>query len=138
METKVTFVDGLQFVGEGSSGHAIVLDGVPEFGGHDSGLRPRELLLIALGGCTGMDAVSILKKKKQNFTGFEVNVRGATADSHPKKFTSITVEYIVRGKDLSEEAVKRACGLSMEKYCAVKATLEGGVDINYTYKIVEE
>ncbi len=138
MEAKVTYTDGLQFVGEASSGHAIVLDGVPEFGGHDSGLRPRELLLVALGGCTGMDVVSILRKKKQDIKGLEINVRGNTSDSHPKKFNSINVEFIIKGENISEEAVKRAVELSMDRYCAVKATLEGGVTIDNTYKIVKE
>jgi len=135
MQAKVTFVEGLQFVGEASSGHAIVMDGPPEVGGSDTGLRPTELLLIGLGGCSGMDVISILKKKRQDVTGLEIHVNGTKADSHPKKFTEITVKYVVRGRNISEEAVRRSIELSMDKYCSVKATLEGVSRISFTYEI---
>ncbi|MBM4128570.1 MAG: OsmC family protein [Nitrospira sp.] len=135
---KVTYVQGLQFVGEAASGHAIVMDGAPEVGGHDTGLRPMELLLVALGGCTGMDVVSILKKKRQEVTGLEIALKGEKPDQHPKKFTAINLEFIVRGKNLSEEAVRRAIDLSMNKYCSVKFTLEGTAKIGFSYKILQE
>jgi putative redox protein len=137
-KAKVTYVNGMQFVGEAESGHAIVMDGTPETGGNNTGLRPMELLLIGIGGCSGMDVVSILKKKKQTITGLEINVNGQKAESYPQKFTGIDIEFIIKGKNISEEAVKRAIQLSMEKYCSVKATLEGSANINYTYKIIEE
>jgi len=137
-KAKITYVNGMQFVGEADSGHAIVMDGTPETGGKDTGLRPMELLLIGIGGCSGMDIVSILKKKKQTITGLEINVNGQKAESYPQKFTGIDIEFIIKGKNISEEAVKRAVQLSMEKYCSVKATLEGSANINYTYKIIEE
>ncbi len=137
MQAKVTLVDGLQFVGEASSGHAIVMDGDHEFGGSDTGIRPSELLLVGIGGCSGMDVISILRKKKQDVTGFEILIDGNKADSHPKKFTDMTIKYIVKGKNLSEEAVKRAVQLSMDKYCSVKATLEGVAKINFTVEIEE-
>jgi putative redox protein len=85
-----------------------------------------------------MDVVSILKKKKQHITGLEIIIDGKKADDYPKKFTEINLEFIVRGKDISEEAVKRAIELSMTKYCSVKATLEGSAMFNYTYKIINE
>jgi putative redox protein len=135
---KITYVNGMQFVGEAESGHAIVMDGTPDVGGRDTGLRPTELLLIGLGGCSGMDIVSILKKKKQDVKGVEINVDGQKAENYPKKFTEIDIEFIIKGKNISEEAVKRAVQLSMEKYCSVKATLEGSAKIHYTYKIIEE
>ncbi|HDO23305.1 MAG TPA: osmotically inducible protein OsmC, partial [Nitrospirae bacterium] len=122
MQAKVILVNGMQFVGEASSGHAIVMDGDTEFGGADSGIRPSELLLVGLGGCSGMDVISILRKKRQDVRDFEIMIDGNKSDSHPKKFTDITLKYIVRGKNISEEAVKRAVELSMEKYCSVKAT----------------
>jgi len=137
-EAIVTYVQGLQFVGEASSGHAIVMDGNPEVGGHNSGLRPMELLLIGLGGCSGMDIVSILKKKKQDVTGLEINVKGKKAEDYPKKFTEITLEFVVKGKDISEDAVKRAIDLSMNRYCSVKATLEGTAKIDFSYRILTE
>jgi putative redox protein len=138
VRAKVTYVSGMQFVGEADSGHAIVMDGPPETGGNNTGLRPMELLLAGLGGCSGMDVVSILNKKKQTISGVEINVQGQKAESYPQKFTGIEIEFVIRGKNLSEEAVKRAIQLSMDKYCSVKATLEGSAKIDYTYKIVEE
>ncbi len=138
VEAKVKYLDGLQFVGQASSGHAIVMDGDSINGGGNTGLRPTELLLIGLGSCSGMGIVSILKKKKQDVRGFEVIVRGEKEESYPQKFTDITMEFIVRGRNLSEEAVKRAVELSMEKYCAVKATLEGSPVMNFSFTILEE
>jgi putative redox protein len=135
---KVTYIQGLQFVGEASSGHAIVMDGNPEVGGHDTGLRPMELLLVGLGGCSGMDIISILKKKKQDITGLEINVKGEEAEKYPKNFTEIDLEFVVKGRNISEDAVKRAIDLSMNKYCSVKITLEGSSKINFFYKIINE
>ncbi len=137
-QAKVVFTEGLQFVGEASSGHAIVMDGDPEVGGDNTGLRPMELLLVGLGGCAGMDVVSILRKKKQELTGLEITVRGQKAEHYPKKYTDIGIEFLIKGKRISEEAVKRAIDLSMNKYCSVKATLDGSAKISFTYKIVTE
>jgi putative redox protein len=135
LNAKVKWVDGLQFVGESGTHHAIVLDGDIEVGGKDTGMRPMELLLIGLGGCSGMDVASILQKKQ--ITDIDINVKGEKADTYPKKFTEIEIEFVVSGKDLSEDAVKRAVELSMEKYCSVKATLEGTAKINFSYRIVQ-
>ncbi|MFZ6016572.1 MAG: OsmC family protein [Nitrospirota bacterium] len=137
MQAKVTYVQGLQFIGEASSGHAIVMDGDPEVGGHNTGLRPMELLLVGVGGCSGMDVISILKKKKQDVTGLEIKVKGQKAENYPKKFTDIDIEFVVKGRNISEDAVKRAIELSMNRYCSVKATLEGSAKINYTFRIIE-
>jgi putative redox protein len=136
LTAKVKWVDGLQFVGESGTGHAIVMDGDKEVGGNNTGIRPMELLLIGLGGCSGMDVASILQKKKQQVADIEINIKGQKADTYPKKFTDIEIEFIVSGKDITEDAVKRAVDLSMEKYCSVKATLEGVAKINFSYKIV--
>lgn len=136
LTAKVKWVGGLQFVGESGTGHAIVMDGDKEVGGNNTGMRPMELLLVGLGGCSGMDVASILQKKKQQVTNIDINIKGEKADSYPKKFTEIGIEFIVSGKNLSEEAVKRAVELSMEKYCSVKATLEGVAKINFSYKVV--
>jgi len=136
LNAKVKWVDGLQFVGESGTEHAIVMDGNKEVGGNNTGMSPMELLLIGLGGCSGMDVVSILQKKKQQITDIEINIKGQKADTYPKKFTDIEIEFIVSGKNLTEDAVKKAVELSMEKYCSVKATLEGAAKINFSYKIV--
>lgn len=138
VEAKVTYTEGLQFVGQASSGHAIVMDADATHGGSNTGLRPTELLLIGLGSCSGMGIVSILKKKKQDVRGLEIIVRGEKDESYPQKFTDITMEFMVSGRNLSEEAVKRAVELSLEKYCAVKATLEGSPEMNFSFKILEE
>jgi putative redox protein len=130
--------EGLQFVGRADSGPAIVMDADAEVGGHNSGARPMELLLIGMGGCSGMDIVSILKKKKETVTGVEINVDGTKAKEYPQKFTEIAIEFVVKGKNLKEEAVRRAVQLSMDKYCSVKATLEGSAKIIFTYRIVED
>jgi putative redox protein len=137
MEARVTYVDGIRFVGEASSGHAIVMDGDAKFGGGKTAVRPTELLLIGLGGCSGMDVISILRKKQQQVRGLEINVKGKKAEAYPQKFTDIAIEFVVTGHNISEEAVKRAVDLSMEKYCSVKATLEGCAKIDFSYRIVE-
>jgi len=137
MEVKVKYIDGLQFVGEAESGHAVVMDGEQEYGGKNTAVRPTELLLVGLGGCSGMDVVSVLKKKKQDIRGLEIHIKGKRAEEHPKKFTAIDIEFVVTGRSISEEAVKRAVNLSMEKYCSVKATIEGCATITFSYRIVE-
>ena len=138
LQAKVKWTDGLQFIGESGTGHAVVMDADAEYGGHNTGARPTELVLIGLGGCTGMDVASVLQKKREQVTGVEVNVRGERADAHPKKFTDIRIEFVVSGRNLSEEAVKKAIDLSMEKYCSVKATLEGVAKVSYSYRIVAD
>jgi len=135
---KVSYVQGLQFVGTASSGHAIVMDGDPEVGGSNTAPRPMELLLFGIGGCSGMDVVSILRKKRQDITGLEINIKGEQADTYPKKFTEIDLEFVVKGKNISEDAVKRSIELSVNKYCSVKATLEGSATIRSSYKINQE
>ena len=137
MAVKVKYIDGLQFVGESGSGHAIVMDGYSEVGGNNTGMRPMEMLLVALGGCSGMDVASILKKKKQEFSGLEIKVNGNTSEDYPKKFTEIKIEFIVKGKGVNEDALKKTIELSMEKYCSVKATIEGVAKVSWSYEIVE-
>jgi len=137
-KARINYTSGLQFVGEADSGHAVIMDGEEKFGGRNSGARPMELLLMGIGGCSGMDVVSILRKKRERLTGLEINVDGKMAEDYPHKYTQIGIEFLVKGRGLSEEAVKRAIELSMDKYCSVKATLEGSAKITYSYKIMEE
>lgn len=127
----------MQFVAVANSGHAVVMDGPLSVGGNNSGASPMELLLMGTGGCSGMDVISVLQKKKQHVTSLEIHVVGEKADEHPKKYTAITIEFVITGKNISEEAVKRSVQLSMDKYCSVKATLEGTAQITYSYKIIE-
>jgi putative redox protein len=135
---KISYVQGLQFVGSSSSGHALVMDGGPEVGGNNTAPRPMELLLLGIGGCSGMDIVSILKKKRQDITGLEITVNGKRADTHPKRLTDIVLEFIIKGRNISEEAVKRSVDLSMNKYCSVKASLEGSAKVRFSYRILNE
>ncbi len=135
---KVTFVNGMQFVGSADSGHAVVMDALSSVGGNNTGSRPMELLLIALGGCTGMDVISILRKKKQNVSRLELNVTGEQAEDHPRMYTTIHIEYVLTGKDISDKAVKRAVELSLEKYCSVGATLDKAAKITYSYRVIQE
>ena len=136
LTAKVKWVEGFQFVGQSESGHAIVMDASPEAGKVMTGMTPMETLLVGVGGCSGMDVVSVLKKKRQEVIGIAVNVSGQKAESHPQKYTSIQLEFVITGKNISDDAVKKAIDLSMEKYCSVKATLEGSARFGYSYKIV--
>ena len=136
MQAKVKWVQGLQFVGKSGTDHEIVMDADNKYGGTDKGMRPMEMLLVAAGGCSGMDVASILQKKRQQVSDFEVNVSGTQEVNDPHKFTGIELEYIITGKDIQEVAVKKAIESSMEKYCSVKATLEGVAKVTYRYKII--
>ncbi len=138
MKTTVRLVRDMQFIGISESGHAVVMDAPPSSGGHNTAAKPSELLLMAFGGCSGMDVISILRKKQQKVTDLEINVTGETSESHPKKFTDIHIEYVVKGRDISEEAVKRSIELSLGKYCLVGATIGGTAKITHSYKIEEE
>lgn len=135
---QVTWVDGMQFVGESGSGHGIVLDGRESVGGRDTGPRPLELMLIGLAGCTAMDVKFILQRKRQQVTGVQVKAEAERGDEHPKVYTSIQLEYIVRGRDLSEKAVVDSIELSEQKYCSASAMLSRTADISYTYQIIQE
>lgn len=129
---------GLRLVGTIAGGPAIVVDSPKEGLGTHSGPSPMELVLLGLGGCTGMDVFSILTKKRQPVTGYEVRLEGERADSHPKKYTKIQIEYVVYGKGVDAKAVERAIELSETKYCSVHAMLEESVEITTSYRIVEE
>lgn len=135
---KVTLVGGMQFVGTADSGHAVVMDATASVGGNNTGPRPMELLMIAFGGCSGMDVISILRKKKQDVSRFEINVKGEMAETTPHYYTALHIEYVVAGRDISEDAVKRAIELSMGKYCAVGATLGKAAKITHSYRIIDE
>ncbi len=136
-KAKVTWTDGMQFVGESDSNHAIVLDTVPAVGGHESGVKPLELFLIGLAGCTGMDTISILKKMRQNVTRFQVEVEAEKTDEHPKFFTKIQVHYRIEGYKIKPESVKRAIELSETVYCPAYATLCKTATISNDYEIIE-
>lgn len=137
MDAKVTWHDGLHFTGVADSGHEVTLDGSPKVGGSDKGARPLELMLMSLGGCTGMDVISILRKKRQDVTDFEVKVHAEQTDSHPYVYTNVTVEYIVTGHNIDPKAVERAIDLSENAYCPAQAMLVKAAPIKHIYQIIE-
>ena len=136
-QANVTFLGGLAFEGQATSGHKVRMDASPEVGGEDSGPRPMELLLVALGGCTGMDVISILRKMRQNVTSYDVRLVGTRADEHPRVYQEIYIEHVVRGKGLVEDMVKRAIELSETRYCSVTAMLGKSARLVHTYRIEE-
>ncbi len=138
VEAKVTLVRDMQFSGRATSGHSLAMDADDSSGGHNAGFRPMELLLVGFGGCSGMDVISILRKKRQPVSGLEVNVRGEKSDDHPRIYKEVHIEYVVKGKGVGTEAVERAIALSLDKYCSVGATLAKAGTITHSYRIVEE
>lgn len=137
MKAKVVWEERLKFTGTADSGFEVNLDSKKEVGGDDSGLRPTELLAIATAGCTAMDVISILQKKRQEVTAFEVRVDAERAIDHPRKFTGMTIEYVVTGRNIEYSAVQRAVELSEEKYCSVINTLKGNVALSHKITINE-
>lgn len=133
MSVEAKWMEGLQFVVEIDGRHGLVLDG-PD----GVGPRPYELFLTGLAGCTAMDVISILQKKRQKITDFRVKVSGKKENEHPKVYQEIRIEYVVTGEDVSEEAVKRAIELSETKYCPAYATLRHSIQIENSYQVIEE
>ena len=131
---QVKWLDKLEFVGTDSTKHSLVMSSQDEE--NATGLKPSELLLLALGGCTAVDVVTIMRKKRQAVTGLEINVRGEQDENPPWTFRHIHLEYVVRGKGLSEKGLAQAIQLSEEKYCSVKNSL--ACEVTSSYRIVEE
>ena len=138
LEAKVILMKDMQFSGTSTSGHILTMDADDRFGGHNAGFRPMELLLVGFGGCSGMDVISILRKKKQQITAFEIKVKGERSDTDPKIYKEINIEYVVTGRDVGKESVERAIFLSLEKYCSVGATLAKAGTIKHSYTIIQE
>ena len=138
MNATITLQDGMYFTAMPDSGVVVPLESGPPEGQARRGASPMELLMISLAGCTAMDVVSILRKKRQNMTGFEIRIHAERATDHPKVFTAFALEYVVRGIDIDPEAVDRAIQLSTETYCSVHAMLEKAAHITTRYTIVAE
>ncbi|MCL5042432.1 MAG: OsmC family protein [Gammaproteobacteria bacterium] len=138
MKAQIKWVDGAMFLGESGSGHTLVMDGPPDAGGRNMGVRPMETVLIGLGGCASYDVVSILKKSRQDIRDVHTELEAERAASEPKVFTRIHIRFVVSGKNLKEAHVKRAVELSAEKYCSASIMLtRGGVEISHDYQIIE-
>lgn len=135
MTYKLTWTEDLTFEGETPENLGVTMDASPEFGGKGRGPRPAELLLLGLGGCTGMDVVSILRKKRAPIESVEVEMEAERAKDHPKVFTKIDVRFVIGGKDVKGEDVDRAIELSAEKYCVVGAMIKDSCTINYSWRM---
>lgn len=134
-KAKAINVKGVTFMGITDSKHWVPIDGPAEFGGSDAGIRPKELLLLSLAGCTGSDVASILTKMREPFTRLEVDIQAEMAQEHPKVYTKIEVIFNIWGDGIKESNLKRAIELSEEKYCSVTAMLRNSVDISSRYNI---
>jgi len=137
MKARVKWVEEMMMVGESGSGHALVMDGPPENGGRNLGVRPMEMLLLGLGGCAQIDVVHILKKGRHQVDACEVELEAERADSEPKVFTRIHVHFVLVGAGLTEKAVGRAVELSAEKYCSASLMLGKTAEITHDFEIRE-
>lgn len=137
MKAIVKQVEGLSLVGKSDSNHWVPLDSVKTFGGAEAAAKPMELVLIALGGCTSMDVLSILKKMREDVRDYDVELDAEKADGHPSVFTKIHLHYIIKGKNVKSENVNKAIELSMNQYCSVSAMLKKSVDVTWDFEIQE-
>lgn len=137
MKARVKWIENVCFIGESETGHALIMDGAPESGGRNLGMRPMELLLIGMGGCTSFDVVTILKKARQPIVDCVAEITAERANEVPKVFTKIHVHFVVSGRDLNHSQVERAIKLSAEKYCSASLMLGKSAEITHDFEIVE-
>lgn len=140
MVTKTAFVKqlrGITLVGKTDSNNWITMDGPENFFGSNAAIRPKELLLLSLGGCTGSDVIAILQKKKANLKGFEINITAEQQEEHPQVYTKIHLEFVCYGKNIQDKDVERAIELSQTKYCSVTVMLQKSVEITHSYRIID-
>jgi len=136
MKCRIKWLDHMSFVGESGSGHSVVMDGAPEAGGRNLGVRPLEMMLLGLGGCTSFDVISILQKSRQQLVDCEVEIEAERADTIPRVFTKIHLHFIVTGRDLDQTKVAKAVDLSADKYCSASRMLEKTAAITHDFEIV--
>ena len=138
MKAIVKWIDGAMFLAESGSGHSVVMDGPPDQGGRNLGVRPMEMLLLGLGGCSSFDVMSMLKKSRQKVVDCHAELEAERADAVPAVFTKIHQHFVVTGTGLKESHVARAVSLSAEKYCSASIMLEAaGVEITHSHEIRE-
>ena len=137
MKAVLRHSGNMSFIGKSDSNHWVIMDTTKKIGGEEASVRPMELILIGLGGCTGIDVISILNKMRVKLDKFEVNIEAEQAEDYPKVFRKIHIEYIFHGEDLKKENLERAIKLSQEKYCSVSAMLRNTAELTYLYKIIE-
>lgn len=138
MKARVKWLDHMSFVGESGSGHSIVMDGAPEAGGRNLGVRPMEMLLLGLGGCSSFDVMLILQKSRQQVTSCEAEIQAERAEQDPKVFTRIHLHFIVKGKNLSPAKVERAIQLSADKYCSASIMLGKSAEITHDFEVIDD
>lgn len=136
MKARVKWLDHMSFVGESGSGHSVVMDGPEESGGRNLGVRPMEMLLLGMGGCTAFDVVLVLQRSRQRVTGCEVRLEAERAGTHPKVFTRIHAHFVLSGHDLAPDRVERAIALSAEKLCSASIMLGETAQITHDYEIL--
>jgi putative redox protein len=137
MNTTVKWIDGMMMVGESASGHAIVMDGPEDLGGKNLGIRPMEMLLLGMGGCTMIDVVSTLEKMREEVRDCRIEISAQRANEHPKVFTKIHLNFIINGSNLNEKKVEKAVSLSADKYCSASIMLGKMADITHDFIINE-
>jgi putative redox protein len=137
MKARVKWLENMAYVGESGSGHAVVMDGPPDLGGQNLGVRPMEMLLLGMGGCTAVDVINILKKARQSVSDCVVEIGAERAETEPKVFTRIHVHFVVSGQGLSAKHVERAVSLSAEKYCSASIMLGKTAEITHTFEVRE-
>ena len=137
MNLSVNWVDGMLMVGKSHSGHSITMDGPIEIGGENLGVRPMEMLLLGVAGCTMIDVVTTLKKMRQDLSHCETKINAERANEHPKVFTDIHIHFIVKGKDLDSKKVGKAITLSADKYCSASIMLGKTATITHDFEIIE-
>jgi putative redox protein len=135
MKARVKWIEGAAMLGESGSGHGIVMDGPPELGGRNLGIRPMEMLLIGMGGCTEFDVLLILRKSRQAVTDCVVELTAERAESDPKVFTRIHAHFVVTGRGLDPERVARAIELSATKYCSASIMLGASAEVTHDFEI---
>lgn len=137
MKTRVKWVEGVCFMAESGSGHAVIMDGAPDIGGKNLGPRPMEMLLMGAGGCTSVDVIMILQKSRQDVVDCQVEIDADRAEDHPKVFTRIHMHFTVKGRNLDPKVVDRAIRLSAEKYCSASIILGKTAEMTHDFEIVE-
>lgn len=138
MRGTIKWVGDAMFVAESGSGHAVVLDGPPDHGGRNMGIRPMEMVLLGVGGCASFDVVSILKKSRQEVVSCHAELEAERAEGVPSPFTKIHMKFVVKGRNLKESQVERAVTLSSEKYCSASIMLRAaGVEITHSFEVAE-
>ena len=137
MNATVRWIDGMMMVGESASGHAVVMDGPENLGGKNLGIRPMEMLLLGMGGCTTIDVMSMLKKMREEVRDCRAEISAERADDHPKVFTKIHIHFVVEGVNLDEKKVGKAIGLSADKYCSASIMLGKTATVTHDFEIHE-